>query len=91
MDSMGHDRLPADVRGRAEAGLRDLLTRNQPRPLLADEVIHELVDGLSKVSSDGQLEDWLLSLNQHLAELPEVERKARMYDVVMLLGLLDPE
>jgi hypothetical protein len=90
MTSMGYDQLPADVRDRVEAGIRDLLTR-QPGPQPADEDIHALIDGLSGVTSDVHLEDWLLCLNQHLAELPEAERKARMYDVVMLLGLLDPE
>ena len=91
MTSMGFDKLPADVRDRVGAGVRDLLTRDQPGPQLADEVIHKLVDELSEITSDVQLEDWLLTMSQHLAELPEVERKARMYDVVMLLGLLDPE
>jgi hypothetical protein len=83
---MCYERLPAEVRERVAAGVRDVLACGPSGAQPVDELVEEFI----KVTNDEQLETWLLTIDHHLRALPEAERKARMYHLVMWLGLLDP-
>ena len=83
---MSYKRLPAEVRERVAAGVRNVLVGGSSGPQLVDELVEEFTE----VCNDEQLETWLLTIDHHLRSLPEAERKARMYDLVMWLGLVDP-
>jgi hypothetical protein len=48
------------------------------------------VDELTEAPSDAQTESLLIDIAGHLRSLPETERSARMYELVMWLGLVDP-
>ena len=82
--------LPAEGRADVEATARDPLTRRLAgSPAVYDQVT-ELVDELTEATSDTQIETRLMDIDRHLRSLPEAERRARMYELVMWLGLVDP-
>jgi hypothetical protein len=90
MNGMNYDQVPAELRERVEANVRDILGRVPSGPHLADGLVTEVVDELTNVRSDEQLESWVFTVDRLLRFLPEAERKATMYELVMWLGLVDP-
>ena len=49
-----------------------------------------LADELTQAPSDAQTESLLIDIARHVRSLPEAERRARLYELVMWLGLVDP-
>jgi hypothetical protein len=87
---MSHKDLPVEGRAAVEAVVSDALTRGSPGSKPVHNQVRELVDELTQATSDEQLETWLIAVDHHLRCLPEAERRARMYELVMWLGLIDP-
>ena len=74
----------------AEVSARLSLAGESAGPPATDDPVTEPVDEPTDATGDGQLETRLIDLDRHLASLPEVERRARMHELVMWLGLVDP-
>ena len=82
--------LPVEGRAHVEAPARDPLTRGlATSPGVYDQAT-ELVDALTEATSDAQIQTRLIDIDRHLRSLPEPERRARMYELVMWLGLVNP-
>ena len=80
--------LPAEGRAEVDATAGAPLDRGlAASPAVYDQVT---VDELTEAPSDAQTESLLIDIAGHLRSLPETERSARMYELVMWLGLVDP-
>lgn len=82
--------LPAEGRADVEAPARDRLIRGSAGSLAVHDRVTELVDELIEAPSDAQIETRLMDIDRDLRALPKAERRARMYELVMWLGLVDP-
>ena len=80
----------AEDRANAEGPAGDSLVRESAGSPTAYAQARELVDERTDATSDAQFETRLLDIDRLLGSLPEVERRARMYELVMWLGLVDP-
>lgn len=83
----GYTNLPAEGRADLETPARDSRTWGSAGPGAYD-LMTERVDELTKATNDAQIETGLTDINHLLASLPE--GRARMYALVMWLGLVDP-
>jgi hypothetical protein len=82
--------LPAEGRTEVEAPAKDPLNLGPAgSPAIYDQLT-ELVDELTEAPSDAQIEPRLIDIARYLRSFPEAERRARMYELVMWLGLVDP-
>jgi|SRR5690349_5581615 hypothetical protein len=82
--------LPAEGRAEVDATAGAPLNRGLAGSPTVYDRVTGLADELTQAPSDAQTESLLIDIARHVRSLPEAERRARLYELVMWLGLVDP-
>jgi hypothetical protein len=82
--------LPAEGRAEVDATAGAPLNRGLAGSPAVYDRVTGLADELTQAPSDAQTESLLIDIARHVRSLPEAERRARLYELVMWLGLVDP-